>query len=122
MSHYTEMHVEMCSFCRGLFTPLEDVLDEHFGKRGTLKRDLFEADVEAALHTYHIGEAIRNERLKQNLTQEQLGERLGVKKTQIARMEHGLSVSIHTLGRVFKALGIPSGTLDLGTAGKVLLW
>lgn len=37
-------------------------------------------------------------------------------------MEHGLSVSIHTLGRVFKALGIPSGTLDLGTAGKVLLW
>ena len=88
MSHYTEMHVEMCSFCRGLFTSLEDVLDEHFGKRGTLKRDLFEADVEAALHTYHIGEAIRNERLKQNLTQEQLGERLGVKKTQIARTEH----------------------------------
>ena len=104
------------------FTSLEDVLDEHFGKRGTHKRDLFEADVESALHTYHIGEAIRNERLKQNLTQEQLGERLGVKKTQIARMEHGLSVSIHTLGRVFKALGVPSGTLDLGTAGKVLLW
>ena len=80
------------------------------------------ADVEAAVNAYRIGEAIRNERLKQNLTQEQLGERMGVKRAQISRLERGLSVSIPTLGRAFKALGITSGTLDLGLAGKVVLW
>jgi len=78
--------------------------------------------VEAAVNAYRIGEAIRNERLKQNLTQEQLGERMGVKRAQISRLERGLSVSIPTLGRAFKALGITSGTLDLGLAGKVVLW
>ena len=78
--------------------------------------------MEAAVNAYRIGEAIRNERLKQNLTQEQLGERMGVKRAQISRLERGLSVSIPTLGRAFKALGITSGTLDLGLAGKVVLW
>ena len=100
------------------FTTLDDALDEHFGKRGTSERDKFEADVEAAVNAYRIG----NERLKQNLTQEQLGERMGVKRAQISRLERGLSVSIPTLGRAFKALGITSGTLDLGLAGKVVLW
>ena len=47
---------------------------------------------------------------------------MGVKKAQISRLERGLSVSVPTLGRVFKALGITSGTLDLGMAGKVVLW
>ena len=49
--------------------PLEDALDRHFGKIGTPKRDEFESDVEEALHAYRIGEAIKAERLKQNLTQ-----------------------------------------------------
>ena len=40
-------------------TPLEDVLDKHFGKVGTQKRDAFESDVNEALHTYRLGEAIK---------------------------------------------------------------
>lgn len=31
-------------------TPLDDVLDKHFGKVGTPKRDAFESDVDEALH------------------------------------------------------------------------
>ena len=102
--------------------PLEDALDKHFGKIGTPKRDAFESDVEEALHAYRIGEAIKAERLKQNLTQEELGERIGVQKAQISRMERGYSISIPTMSRVFKALGITTATLDLGVAGKVALW
>lgn len=34
-------------------TPLDDVLDKHFGKVGTPKRDAFESDVDEALHAYH---------------------------------------------------------------------
>lgn len=40
-------------------TPLDDVLDKHFGKVGTSKRDAFESDVDEALHAYRLGEAIK---------------------------------------------------------------
>ncbi len=103
-------------------TPFEDVLDEFYGKVGTPRRDEHERKVEEALHAYHIGEAIRNARLMQNLTQEQLGDKVGVKKAQISRIERGYSISIPTMSRVFKALGIATATLDLGAAGKVALW
>lgn len=49
--------------------PLADVLDKHFGKVGTLKRDAFESDVDEALHAYRLGEAIKKARIEQNLTQ-----------------------------------------------------
>lgn len=38
-------------------TPLDDVLDKHFGKVGTSKRDVFESDVDQAMHAYRVGEA-----------------------------------------------------------------
>ena len=93
--------------------PLDDVLDKHFGKVGTPKRDAFESDVD---------EAIKKARIEQNLTQEQLGERIGVKRAQISRLERGYSIIILTMRRVFKALGVVTATIDLGKAGKVALW
>ncbi len=101
---------------------LEEVTDELIGKKGDPERDKFDRDVEEALHAYRIGEAIKKERIKQNLTQEELGERIGVQKSQISRMERGYSISIPTMSRVFKALGITTATLDLGACGKVALW
>ena len=101
---------------------LEEVTDELIGQKGTPERDDFDCKVEEALHAYRIGEAIRNARLKQNLTQAELGERIGVQKAQISRMERGYSISIPTMSRVFKALGITTATLDLGIGGKVALW
>lgn len=101
---------------------LEEVKDELIGKIGTPERDEHERKVEDALHAYRIGEAIKNARLKQNLTQEELGERIGVQKAQISRMERGNSISLPTMSRVFKASGITTATLDLGIAGKVTLW
>ena len=99
-------------------TPLDDVLDKHFGKVGTPKRDAFESDVDEALHAYRLGEAIKKARIEQNLTQEQLG----VKRAQISRLERGYSITIPTMRRVFKALGVVTATIDLGIAGKVALW
>lgn len=101
---------------------LEEVKDELLGKVGTPERDEHEQKVDEALHAYRIGEAIRNARLKQHLTQQELGERIGVQKAQISRMERGYSISIPTMSRVFKALGIATATLDLGIGGKVALW
>lgn len=101
---------------------LEEVKDEVLGKIGTPVRDEHERRVEAALHAYRIGEAIKKARIEQNLTQEELGERIGVKRAQISRLEKGYSISIPTMSRVFKALGVPTASIDLGKIGKVALW
>lgn len=102
--------------------PLDEALDNHFGKKGTPARDAFENDVDEALHAYRLGEAIKKTRIEQNLTQEELGERIGVKRSQISRLERGYSITIPTMKRVFKALGVMTATIDLGIAGKVTLW
>lgn len=101
---------------------MEEVLDEHFGPMGTPERDAHETRVAEAVHAYNIGKAIRKARIEQNLTQEELGERIGVKKSQISRLEKGNSITIPTMSKVFRALGIMTATVDLGKIGKVALW
>jgi ribosome-binding protein aMBF1 (putative translation factor) len=104
-------------------TSLDEILDSRYGKVGTSKRNEFESKVDDAVNAYKLGESIKKARLKQNLTQEQLGERIGVKRAQISKIERGQGITLHTISRVFKALGVTSATLDLGsTAGKVALW
>ena len=100
----------------------DEVLDKFIGAVGTPKRDDFEARLQQELRDYEIGEAIRQTRKKQGLTQEQLGERIGVKKAQISRIESGKSITYDTLRRVFQALGSKSAWLDLGELGRVALW
>ena len=103
-------------------TTFEDVLDNFYGKVGTPQRDEHEKKVEEALQAYQIGEAIKAARIKQKLTQEELGEKVGVKKAQISRIERGGNISFPTMSRIFKALGAVQATLDLGRFGKVALW
>ena len=104
-------------------TPLSDIVDDVWGKKGTPKRDAMEKQLQNDRNAYHVGEAIRKARLAQHLTQEELGERIGVQRAQISRLEKGKSaISIPTMSRVFQALGVASATLDLGVAGKIALW
>lgn len=72
-------------------------------------------------HAYHVGEAIKQARLSKNLTQKQLGEKVGVQKAQISRLERGKSISLASMIRVFRAMGIPL-TLEVGNIGRVALW
>lgn len=95
-----------------------EVKEELFGKLGSPERDAFESELENFL----IGEAIKQMRLKQNLTQEQLGERIGVKRAQISKLESGKNVAFSTMRRVFKAMGATSATLELANLGRVALW
>ncbi len=100
----------------------EEIKDERLGSLGTPEREEHERKVAEALHAYRIGEAIKNARIEQKLTQEQLGKKTGVNRTQISRLERGKETSLSAMGRVLKALGVPAPTLDLGAAGKVTLW
>ena len=103
------------------FIDFEDTLDRDLGPVGTPKRDAFERDVDESVHAYKLGEAIKQARLSKKLTQEQLGERIGVQKAQISRLERGKSISLSSITRIFKAMNIPL-TLEMGNIGKVALW
>lgn len=108
---------------RTKLTPLSAVVDDVWGKTGTPERDRMELQLKEELHSYFLGEAIKKARKTQHLTQEQLGEMIGVQRAQISRLEKGKSViTLPEMSRVFKALGIPTATLDLGYIGKVALW
>lgn len=104
-------------------TSLDSLVDEVWGLRGTDEREAMELQLKEDLNAYRIGEAIRQARLSQHLTQEALGERIGVKRAQISKIEQGKSnITIPTMTRVFRALGIESASLDLGQLGRVALW
>ena len=104
-------------------TPLSVVVNEVWGEKGTPERDAMEARLKEDLQAYYIGEAIKAEWLKQHLTQEELGAKIGVKKSQISKLESGKCIiTLPTMSKVFKALGFGSASLDLGIGGKVTLW
>ena len=104
-------------------TSLDALTDEVFGKRGTAKRDAMENRLKEEVDAYFVGEAIRKMRQAQNITQEELGKRVGVQKAQISRLEKGKSIiTLPTMSRIFQALGVTTASLDLGIGGKVALW
>lgn len=100
----------------------EEMLNKYVGEVGTEERDAFDAKVRTGVEEYRIGEAIKQTRKKIGFTQQQLGERMGVKRAEVSKIESGRSITYSTIMRVFKALGAESATLDLGQLGRVALW
>jgi DNA-binding XRE family transcriptional regulator len=80
---------------------LEETLDRYIGTKETAKRKQFEEDLRLDI----LGSSIRSLREEQNLSQEELGNLIGVKKAQISKLENNFTdVRVGTLLRVFKAL------------------
>ena len=83
-------------------TSLDQLIDKHIGPIGTPDRDRFEYE----LRLDQIGHIIREARKHQNLTQEQLGALVGVKKAQISKLENNTKAfRIDTILKVLDALG-----------------
>lgn len=83
-------------------TPIEDLIAEDFGKPGTPERDRFDRDAEAFI----LAERLKEERKKAGLTQAQLAEKIGTKKSYISRIENGRAdVQLSTLFKIFQGLG-----------------
>jgi HTH-type transcriptional regulator / antitoxin HipB len=81
---------------------LNSMIDKHIGKRGTEKREAFENELRIDL----LGQAIKQARQELNLTQEQLGELVGVQKAQISKIENSVkNARFETILKVFEALG-----------------
>jgi HTH-type transcriptional regulator / antitoxin HipB len=82
---------------------LEDLTDKYIGRKGTKKREEFENELRLDL----LGEAIKQARIERHLTQEQLGELVGVKKAQISKIENSTTdARFATVLKVFKALDV----------------
>ncbi len=80
---------------------LDEVTDKYVGKRGTKERESFEQELKLEL----LGEAVKKARKERNLTQAQLGELVGVQKSQISKIENNLTdARFETILKVFRAL------------------
>lgn len=83
-------------------TTLDELLDVQYGKVGTPERDEFDKETQA----FCLAATLKEERLRAGLTQKQLAERIGTKKTYISRLENGKAdVQLNTLFRIFEGLG-----------------
>ncbi len=82
-------------------TSVEELKEKHLGRIGTPERDAYEQELKIEL----LAEEIKALRLANNLTQDQLGELIGVRRAQISKLENGKSnITIKTLLKVFNAL------------------
>lgn len=103
------------------YSTIEELEDKYLGTIGTPRRDAFEAAVNEDIRAYHIGEAIKQARKNKNMTQEELGELMGVKKAQVSRIESGHIFNLSTVARAFKALGLHVN-LEVEGGLKMALW
>ena len=80
-------------------TSFEEHLDTRYGKPGTKRREEFEIKSK----TFIIGQMIKEERKNLNLTQEELAEKSGTKKSYISRIENGKSdIQLTTLFKIIE--------------------
>jgi ribosome-binding protein aMBF1 (putative translation factor) len=76
---------------------LDQFIDEKIGKKGTVKREEFEADYDA----FKLGVLIQQAREQKGLTQEQLAELAGTNKSYISKLERNLKdIRFSTLQRI----------------------
>ncbi|MBO6495627.1 MAG: helix-turn-helix transcriptional regulator [Roseivirga sp.] len=80
---------------------LDELKDRDLGKVGTPERDEYEFDLKMEV----LGDMIKTVRKERHLTQEQLGQLIGVQKSQISKLERNTkNVTIETILKVFNAL------------------
>ncbi len=103
------------------YSTIEEIEDQILGKPGTPRRDAFESNVKEEIHAYYVGEAIKAARKEKNMTQQELGELMGVKKAQVSRIENGQTFNLSTIARAFKAMGLHVN-LEVEGGIKVALW
>jgi DNA-binding XRE family transcriptional regulator len=83
-------------------TNLDELINVEYGEPGTESRRQFDEETQA----FCLAQTLKEERLRAGLTQEQLAEKIGTKKTYISRLENGKAdVQLGTLFRIFEGLG-----------------
>lgn len=68
-------------------TDFEDILKDKYGEKGTISRDKYDADSLA----FRLGVMLKEARNDAMITQDELAQRTGTKKSYISRIERGQS-------------------------------
>lgn len=77
----------------------DELLDIKYGKTGSEKRENFEEKAQY----FVISEMLKEARKEANMTQEQLADKIGTKKSYISRLENGkCDIQLSTLYRIFE--------------------
>jgi DNA-binding XRE family transcriptional regulator len=90
----------------------DDLLDKEYGKTGTPSREEFHAKSLA----WYYSEILKDRRKELNLTQEQLADKIGRKRSYVAYIEQGKTdMQLSTFFNIANALGL-SFNLSVGTS------
>ena len=77
----------------------DELLDIKYGEIGTERRD----DFEERAQYYVISEMLKEARKEAKMTQDQLAEKIGTKKSYISRLENGqCDIQLSTLYKIFE--------------------
>lgn len=78
----------------------DELFNIKYGKTGTEKRDNFEEKAQY----FVISEILKEARKEANMTQKQLAEKVGTKKSYISRLENGkCDIQLSTLYKIFES-------------------
>ena len=82
-------------------TNINDLTDKIIGERNTSNRESFEYELQMDV----LGQIIKDARKSKKLSQEQLGQLVGVQKAQISKLENNFkNFKIDTIIKVLEAL------------------
>ena len=77
-----------------------DLFDAKYGKIGTKKRNEFQEEAQR----FYISEMLKQARKEAKLTQSELAERIGTKKSYISKIENQKgNITIETLIKIFES-------------------
>jgi len=77
----------------------DELLDIKYGKIGSPTRDEYEAKA----NYFVISEMLKEARREAHITQEQLADKIGTKKSYISRLENGKAdIQVSTLYKIFE--------------------
>jgi DNA-binding XRE family transcriptional regulator len=80
-------------------TNFDELLDVKYGTTGSKSRDAFEEKAQY----FVISEMLKETRVAAKMTQEQLADKIGTKKSYISRVENGkCDIQLSTLYKIFE--------------------
>ncbi len=78
-------------------TTLDEILDKKYGKKGALKREIWEQEFKS----FHLGVLIEEARRQRGMTQEELAIKCDTNKSYISRIENDASdIRLSTLMKI----------------------
>lgn len=87
---------------------LSRLVEEQYGKKGSLKRDKFEKGYQS----FKLGALLLEARLEKGMTQEQLADKCGTNKAYISKVENDIKdIRLSTLQKI----------IEVGLGGKLNL-